>query len=35
VVLLDFYNGLTLLGVGLWSQRIKESHNVLNDFERV
>jgi hypothetical protein len=35
VVWLDFYNGLTLVGIGLWSQKIKERHNVLTDFERV
>lgn len=36
VVCLDFYNVLTLLGIGLWSKKkIKGRHNVLTDFERV
>jgi len=35
VVWFDFCDGLTLLELGLWSQKIKEGHNVLTDFERV
>jgi len=35
VVWFDFCNGLTLLGLGPWNQKIKERHNVLTDFEGV